>query len=65
MAAIERAGGRVMYDFEWTNRNTLAGSRITNARMARDLIGVDYFGHLTDVWLYLRIQRIRPCTKNG
>ena len=52
VAAIER-GGWSTYDLEWTNGNILPAGK-PSARMARDLIGVDYFGHVTDVWLHSR-----------
>jgi internalin A len=66
VAAIERAGGRVVYDFESNNvaptpvgRRAAAvgklaapvGKHATPGWLA-ELIGVDYFGHVTDVWLY-------------
>ncbi len=52
VAAIEGAGGQVIYDFEWKNGNPMPGGKRSTAGRLADLIGVDYFGHVTDVWLY-------------
>ena len=54
VAAIEGAGGRVKYDFEWTDGNTLTAGEYPTPAWPANLIGVDCFGHVTDVWLYSR-----------
>jgi len=51
VAAIEKAGGSVDYDWEWTNGEHIAGAKPRAPRWLVDRIGVDYFGHVTDVWL--------------
>ena len=49
--AITRAGGLVKYSWGWTKANPgMVIKRSDPGRLA-DLIGVDYLGHVTDVWL--------------
>jgi internalin A len=53
VAAIERAGGRVSYDWEWSDGIYSPGGKPWAPRWLTDLIGVDYFGHVT----YVRLSR--------
>ncbi len=47
VAAIENAGGRVAYDWEWSNGNHFPGGKPWGPGWLVDLIGLDYFGHVT------------------
>jgi internalin A len=47
VAAIREAGGAVRYDWEWSNGNSLPGGEPWAPRWLVNLIGVDYFGHVT------------------
>jgi len=49
VAAIEKAGGWIKYDWEWSNRNDIPGGKPWAPRWLVDLIGVDFFGHVTAV----------------
>jgi Leucine Rich repeat len=51
VAAIENAGGGVRYDWQWSNGVYLRGSKPWARRSLVDLVGVDFFGHVTDVGL--------------
>jgi hypothetical protein len=51
VAAIERVGGRVSYDWEWSDGIYFPGGKPRAPRWLTDLIGVDYFGHVTSVRL--------------
>ena len=51
VAAIRRAGGSVSYDWEWSNGKSIPGGKPWAPRWLTDLIGVDYFAHVTSVWL--------------
>jgi len=51
VAAIQHAGGKVAYDWEWRNGKSIPGGKPWTPRWLIDLIGVDYFGHVTFVWL--------------
>jgi internalin A len=50
VAAIEKAGGWVKYDWECSNRNDIPGGKPWAPGWLVDLIGVDFFGHVTAVW---------------
>jgi len=50
-AAIARAGGRVSYDWEWSNEKSIPGGKPWAPRWLVDRIGIDYFGHVTVVEL--------------
>jgi hypothetical protein len=52
VGAITRAGGSVMYDWEWNNGKSVPGGKPWAPRWLVDLIGVDYFGHvaMVDLW---------------
>ncbi len=52
VAAIQNAGGVVIYDWEWSNGKSIAGGKPWAPRWLVDLMGVDYFGHVTLVWLH-------------
>jgi hypothetical protein len=49
--AITIAGGTVQYEWEWKNGNLIPGGKSWVPEPLVDLIGVDYFGHVTSVWL--------------
>ena len=51
VAAIGKAGGIVSYDWEWSNGKSIPGGKPWAPKWLVDLIGVDYFGHVTSVWL--------------
>jgi internalin A len=51
VAAIEKAGGSVSYDWEWRNGTAIPAGKPWAPRWLVDLMGVDYFGHVTDVSL--------------
>ena len=52
VAAIREAGGSVKYDWELSNGKATPKGRSRAARWLVDLIGVDHFGHVTEVSLY-------------
>jgi internalin A len=52
VAAITRAGGFVLYNWEDRNWNNIPGGKPWTPRWIVDLIGVDYFGHVTYVVQY-------------
>jgi hypothetical protein len=52
VAAVTKAGGRVSYDWEWSNWNAVPGGKPWAPRWLTELIGVDYFGNVTAVWLF-------------
>ena len=47
VAAIQKAGGGVTYDWEWTNGKSVLGGKPRAPGWLVDLVGVDYFGHVT------------------
>jgi hypothetical protein len=47
VAAIKETGGAVRYDWEFRNCEALPGGKPWAPRWLVDLIGVDYFGHIT------------------
>ena len=49
VVAIEEAGGSVKYDWEWSNGKSIPGGKPWSPRWLVDLIGIDYFGHVTAV----------------
>ena len=59
VAAIVNAGGGVLYDWEWSNGKSIPGGKPRAPRWIVDLIGVDYFGHVTEVWLYQKLSGTR------
>jgi internalin A len=48
VAAIQEAGGSVRYDWEWGDGNV---GKPWAPQWLVDLIGVDFFGHVTAVWV--------------
>ena len=52
VAAIKNAGGNVTYDWEWNNGKSIPAGRPWGPQWLANLIGVDYFGHVTTVGLY-------------
>jgi Leucine rich repeat/Leucine Rich repeat len=49
--AITTAGGLVKYDWEWTSEKGYTGRTERVPEWLSDRIGIDYFGHITSVWL--------------
>jgi hypothetical protein len=49
VVAITKAHGSVKYDWEWSNGNAIPGGKPWAPEWLVDLIGVDYFGHVTQV----------------
>ena len=49
VAAITKAGGTVTYDWEWKNGKSTPGGKPWAPKRLVDLLGVDYFGHVTQV----------------
>jgi hypothetical protein len=41
----------VKYDWEWSNGNDISGGNPWAPQWLLDLVGVDFFGHVTSVWL--------------
>ena len=52
MAAIEKAGAVVYYDWEWTPRGVIRGGRPWAPKWLVDRTGVDYFGHVNYVTFF-------------
>ncbi len=51
VAAIKNAGGEIAYDRQMSNGRIIPGARPWAPRRLVELIGIDYFRHVTDVWL--------------
>ena len=51
IAAIEKADGNVRYAWGWTDIRLITGGKPWIAGGLVNLIGVDDFGRVTDVWL--------------
>jgi hypothetical protein len=51
VAAIRKVGGKVFSGWEWRNYTYTSGGKPWAPRWFVDLIGVDYFGHVTAVGL--------------
>jgi hypothetical protein len=49
VAAIEKDGGTVLYDWEWNNGHSVPGGQPRAPRWLVAQIGVDFFGHVTAV----------------
>jgi hypothetical protein len=47
VAAIRRAGGSVMYDWEWSDGKSIPGGKPQAPRWLVDRVGVAYFGQVT------------------
>jgi hypothetical protein len=52
VAAIEENGGGVGYSWEWRDGNRIPGGKPWAPRWLVELVGVDYFVHVTAVWLF-------------
>jgi Leucine Rich Repeat (LRR) protein len=52
VAAIEDVEGSVTYDWQWRNGNYIRAGTPWAPRWLVDLIGVDYFGHVTGVVIF-------------
>jgi internalin A len=50
VAAIERAGGEVTYDWEWQYTTSMPAGKPRAPRWLVKLLGVDLFGHITNVY---------------
>ncbi len=49
IAAIRKTHGSVSYDWQWRDGKALRGGRPSTPRWLVDLVGVDYFSHVTKV----------------
>jgi internalin A len=47
VAAIQKAGGSVYYDWEWSNGNVIPEGKPWAPQFLVDFIGIDYFGHIS------------------
>ncbi len=54
VAAITKAGGNVLYDWTWSNGKLIPGGKPWVPHWVAEQIGVDYFGHVTEVSLNAR-----------
>jgi Leucine-rich repeat (LRR) protein len=52
VSAVTSVGGSVMYDWEWNKRKAYNGRTAWLPTWISDRLGVDYFAHVTSVWLY-------------
>lgn len=52
VAAIKEAGSIVVYDCEWSDGKSIPGGKPWAPSWLVELIGVDYFGHVTYVALF-------------
>ena len=52
VAAITDAGGKVVYNWEWSDGKQISGGKPWVPAWLVDRIGVDYFGHVTGVMFY-------------
>ena len=52
VAAIVGANGSVVYDWNWSDGELNTEGKPWAPGWLVDLIGVDYFGHVTDVWFF-------------
>jgi hypothetical protein len=50
VAAIKKAGGHVVYSWEWDHGNAILGGRPWAPSWLVESIGVDFFGHVTVVY---------------
>ena len=51
VAAIERDGGKVWYDWEWADGESSSGASPNAPAWFVRALGVDYFGHVAAVYL--------------
>ncbi len=52
VVAINGIGGTVQYDWEWNNGNSYPPGKSWVPQWVVDRLGTDYFGHVTNVWLF-------------
>jgi hypothetical protein len=52
VVAIVNAGGRVTYDWEWSNGKSISGGKLWVRGRLTNLVGADYFGQVTAVRLF-------------
>ena len=60
VAAIEKAGGEVHFDWERKNGTVVPGGKLWEPARFVKLLGVDYFGHVTYVTFATRGQLAKP-----
>ena len=51
VSAITSAGGSVKYDYGWTKGDHILGGKPRSPGWLVALIGIDYFGRVTEAWL--------------
>lgn len=51
VAAIVKNRGRVLYDWDWSDGKWMPEGKLRAAPWLVDLVGIDYFGHVTILWL--------------
>ena len=51
VTAIQKSGGSVRYDWEWTNHAAIEGGKPRAPGLLVDVFGADYFGYVTVVYL--------------
>jgi internalin A len=51
VASIKRAGGHVLYDWQWKNGHLIRGAKPSEGRWMSDFLGVDYFHDVTGDFL--------------
>jgi internalin A len=51
VAAIEKTGGSVLYDWEWRDEPDIPAGKLWAPRWLVDQVGIDYFGHVISVTL--------------
>ena len=51
VAAVERAGGTIRYNWEWKNGKLKSKGKPNEPGFLVDFVGADFFGHVTDVKL--------------
>jgi hypothetical protein len=51
IAAITKAGGVALYNWEWSDGKAIGAGKPRAPKWLVDLVGVDYFGHVTSLSL--------------
>ena len=60
VAAIQKAGGSVYYDWEWSNGNVIPEGKPWAPQFLVDFIGVDYFGNISSATIDGEIDAVVP-----
>ena len=60
VAAIERGGGEVHFQWEWKNGKVVPGGKPWAPKWLVDVCGVDYFAHIAHVSFATRAQLAKP-----